>query len=603
MKLLSSLIKDQIRQAVKTEYNQEIKEVNIEFFKGPNFGHFSTSISFELSKILKKNPKEISENIIKAILDNEPSYYEKITSINGFINFYFTKEYILENLLENFERKTFGKGEMFINQKVVVEYTDTNPFKQFHIGHFMTNSIGESIFRLISSQSAEVKNVCYSGDVGIHVAKCIYSILGKIESRQYSLEDFLSLNNNKTIEELNSSYVEGSKLYEDIIHKERIQQLNTLIFKISQKFPESQGINTVNEYQGDYEKMYNAEIIEKIYDKGLQESKNNFNQIYEKLGTNFTAQIFESTTSEIGAKIIYDSLGTSTKTPIFERSDGAIIWDGKKHNRNVQVLVNSKGNPTYTTKDIGLNMLKETTFKPDLSIILTAREQEFYFKDLIEIFKQLGFKANTIHIPHGEFRNKGGKMSSRTGDLVTMDEIVHQIRQEILINFSSKRDEEFLERISEKVAISCLKYLILKNSLGSNIIYDAKTVSDLTGNTGAYLLYTYARISSVLNKAGIFEFTNNVFESSLISEIEAELLVKCLMFNDTVAKAAKEFSPVDIATYAHDLAKAFNFYYSENKIIVEDEKLRDLRLMICLITKEIMNQSLYLLGIESIENL
>jgi len=110
-------------------------------------------------------------------------------------------------------------------------------------------------------------------------------------------------------------------------------------------------------------------------------------------------------------------------------------------------------------------------------------------------------------------------------------------------------------------------------------------------------------LNSVLNKAGAFEFTNDNLEISLISELEAELLVKCLMFNDIVNKAAQEFSPVDIATYTHELAKLFNFYYSENKIISDDNKLQELRLTICLIVKEIMNQSLYLLGIESIDNL
>jgi arginyl-tRNA synthetase len=603
MNLLSSLVKEKIKSAIEIGFNHKIDKVNLELFKGSSFGHFSTSISFELSKKLKKSPKEISEKIVQTIIEIEASEFEKITNINGFINFYFTKEFILENLLENLKNESFGKGNLYENQKVVVEYTDTNPFKEFHIGHFMTNSIGESIFRLVSSQSANVDNVCYSGDVGIHVAKCIYSILSKIESKQYSIQDFISLSNEKTIEELNSSYVDGSKLFENDSDKENIKQLNTLIFQISQKFPKSQGIELVNKYSGDYENIYDKQLVEKIYDKGLQESLKNFNKIYDKLGTNFSAQIFESTTSEIGAKIVFDSLGGLDKGPIFEKSDGAIIWDGKKYDRNVQVLINSKGNPTYTTKDIGLNMLKEKLYKPDLSIILTAREQEFYFKDLVEIFKQLGFKANTIHIPHGEFRNKGGKMSSRTGDIVTMNEIIQQIRQEILINFSSKKDEEFLERISEKVAISCLKYLILKNSLGSNIIYDPKTISDLTGNTGAYLLYTFARLNSVLNKAGSFEFTNDNLEISLISELEAELLVKCLMFNDIVNKAAQEFSPVDIATYTHELAKLFNFYYSENKIISDDNKLQELRLTICLIVKEILNQSLYLLGIESIDNL
>jgi arginyl-tRNA synthetase len=595
MNLTSNQLIDIFKNSINKEFELEIEKIPFEIYKGDKFGHFSTSISFEIAKIIKIKPTEVAEKIRNSILNNDKknSVISKIENINGFLNIYLDLSFLLEKLTLKLNEKNFGKGELYKNKTFVVEYTDTNPFKQFHIGHFMTNAIGESVFRLISSQSAKTYNVCYSGDVGVHVAKCIYGVLDNIESKVYSLNDFLNFSNSKTIEELNNSYVTGSKLFQDNNHTEKIKELNTLIFKISQKFPKSQNIEIVNNYKFDNRYNFDEKIIEKIYDKGLQESKSELKSICEKLGTKFHNFYYESTTSEIGAKCVNES-------NIFEKSEGAIIWDGKKFGKNVQVLINSKGIPTYGCKDIGLNLLKEQVYQPNVSIILTAREQEFYFKDLTEIFKQLGLKSNTIHVPHGEFRNKNGKMSSRTGDIISLDEVINEIKQEILINFSSKKDEKFLNEISEKIAISCLKYLILKNSTNSNIIYDPKTITEISGNTGAYLLYTYARINSVLKKAGAFTFE---YKDQEIQSKELDLLIRCLMYDEAVSKATLELSPVILATYLHDLAKNFNSFYNDCKIISNNEDERDLRLLICSFIKEIFDNGLYLLGIESIENL
>jgi len=594
---LSEQITQLLTQVIEREFQIKLTKINLELYKGANFGHYSTSVCFELAKHMGKSPRDIGEVITNKIFENKQNElsFEKIENINGFFNFYFSDEHLFSFLKDLLNNKKFGTGDSFKNKKVIVEYTDPNPFKQFHMGHFMTNALGESIFRLILSQGAVASNLCYSGDVGIHVAKTIFGLLSKVESNEYSLEDFLNFTNKKTIEQLGESYVLGSSLYTEEDNKNKIQDLNNLIFTISQKLAKQQNIEIVNRYS--YSKDFDYQTIEKIYDKGRNESIIYFKSIYSKLGSNFTELYFESTTGEFGSKYVKES-------PIFEESEGAIIWDGKKHNRNVQVLINSRGNPTYSAKEIGLNILKKIKYNPDISIICTAREQEFYFKDLIEIFKQLGFTQETIHLPHGELRNKNGKMSSRTGDIVTMDDIINQIREEVLINFSSKKDQDFLESISEQIAISSLKYLILKNSTGTNIIYDPKSVSDLTGNTGAYLLYTFARASSVIKKAGVFSEANVKTLTDLNSNpIEKELLVKALMFNEAVSKAAVEYSPVILATFLYDFAKAFNHFYNEVKIIDSENDIKDLRLFITLVSKEILEKGINLLGMKPLENL
>ena len=592
--LLSEVIKNSLLHIIHDEFGLKNIKINLETYKNPNFGHYSTSVCMEVSRHIGKTPLETAEILIEKINSKniEGLFFEKVVNLNGFINFYLRQDSVFLYLKNLIKDGNLGKGDFYKGKKVVLEYTDPNPFKQFHMGHFMTNALGESVYRLIQQQGAEAVNVCYSGDVGIHVAKTIYNILEKIENKEYSLQDFLNFNNKTTIEQLGDSYVKGSASYQDEEEKVKIQDLSNLIFKISQKLAKEQNIEPSIKYKDSLYFKYDE--VEKIYDKGREESIKYFNQVYKKLGTNFKELFFESVTGELGFDIVKNN-------NIFEESDGAIIWDGKKFGKNVQVLINGRGNPTYSTKEIGLNLLKKAKYNPDLSIIFTAREQEFYFNDLIEIFKQLGFTQETIHIPHGELRNKSGKMSSRTGDIVTLDEILNQIKQEIIINFSSKKDQNFLESISDKIAIASLKYLILKSSIGSNIIYDPKSITDLTGNTGSYLLYTYARTCSLIKKSEVFEF--ELEENFPLNESEKQILIKALMFNEILKKYAEELSPSILANYLFEISKDFNYFYNENKIINEDKDTQDLRVFLTILVNKILESGLFQLGIQPLENL
>ena len=590
--ILSDKLKLELIKITENHFQINIQNPNLEIYKGEKFGHFSTSLAYELAKKVGKKPTDVADILIKEIDEKTEIgiYFSKIENINGFINFYLTDEFLIETLQDQVHKNFLGKGNYFENKKIMVEYTDPNPFKLFHIGHFMTNALGESVYRLIDNQGGKTINVCYQGDVGIHIAKTIYGLLHFIKEENYTLEDFLKFKTAKTIEEFGKAYVYGSKMYENEEERVKIQDLNNLIFTISQELPEKQGVPIINEYQKS--KFFEFEKIRKIYEKGRQDSLDYFEEIYQRLGTSFQDYFFESVTGEIGTKIIKES-------PLFKESDGAIIWNGKEIGHNVQVLINSFGIPTYGAKEIGLNLLKKEKYNPDLSIVCTAREQEFYFKDLIEIFKQLGFSQETIHLAHGELRLTSGKMSSRTGEVITLDEIIDQIKEHIIINFSSKKDQKFLEKISEKIAISSLKYLILKNSIGSNIIYDPEKITDLNGNTGSYLQYTYARCQSVLKKAGIFNFKSY----SQLTNMERDILVNFLIFSEVTKKAALEYSPSTLATYLFETAKKFNHYYDQNKILDENEEIKEFRLFLCYINSYILKKGLTLLGMEPLEEL
>lgn len=592
--IISEKIKLEIKEIIKSLYQIDVEKIPLDFYKGSNFGDFSTSIAFELSKRVGKNPHNLADILIEEIVKKSDCEFEKIENVNGFINLYLSSQYLLKYIKDMVNNDIYGKGDLYKGKKVLVEYTDPNPFKLFHIGHFMTNALGESCSRIIKNQGAEVYNLCYQGDVGIHIAKTIYGLLQFINSGKYTIDEFLNFSNSDTIKEVGDAYVVGSQKYNNSEEsKENIQDLNNLIFTISQKLALEQGIEKHNTYKPSL--FFQKDIIEKIYDKGRKESLIYFENIYSKLGTKFDELFFESSTAEIGSKVVSES-------NLFEKSEGAIIWDGKKYdNHNVQVLINKFGIPTYGAKEIGLNLLKKQKYNPDLSLIFTAREQEFYFKDLIKIFDLLKFGQKTMHFPHGELRLKTGKMSSRTGEVITLEEIIDQISKHIVINFSSKKDTNFLELVSEKIAIGSLKYLILKNSIGNNIIYEPDKVTDLNGNTGSYLQYTYARTQSLLKKGGIISIENS--DSIELDSTEKELLIKLSQLPDYAYKSAEELSPSTMATYTYEVAKTFNFFYNDHKILDENEVLKNKRLILTFFTSKCLERGLNLLGIPLLEEI
>jgi len=299
-----------LKALIKSEFNLNIEKINFDLYKSNNFGHFSTSISFEVAKHMGKSPNDVGDIIIKKLGEYlaSPLFFLEYKNLNGFINFYVPDSDLIYNprdLIFSSRGNQLGSGNSFEGKKVLVEYTDPNPFKQFHMGHFMTNALGECVFRLIKSQGAETNNLCYSGDVGIHVAKTIFGLLNKFENKEYSLEDYLNFSNKKTIEQLGEAYVLGSSLYQDEINKEQIQDLNNLIFTISQKYASKEGVEIVNKYE--HSGQFDFEKIEKIYDKGRTESIDYFKSIYKKLGSNFKELYFESTTGEFGSKFVKES--------------------------------------------------------------------------------------------------------------------------------------------------------------------------------------------------------------------------------------------------------------------------------------------------------
>jgi arginyl-tRNA synthetase len=516
-------------------------------------GDYTTNAALTSAKELGKTPREVASLLAEYIENHKPRGLEVIEIAGpGFINFRLSKDYFKTKVGEIIEKGSdFGKTEVFSGEKVIVEHTDPNPFKEFHIGHLMPNVIGSTIARLFEWNGAEVKQANYQGDVGMHVAKAVWAM------KQGITQD---------------AYVAGNKAFEeDEALKKEITEINKKIYDRSD------------------------EEINKLYDEGRKASLEYFESIYDKLGTKFDYYFFESETAPVGKKLVEENIGE-----IFEESDGAVVFHAEKYDPSLhtRVFINSEGLPTYEAKELGLAKIKFEKYPYTRSIVVTANEIKEYFRVLLAAMHYVlpHLADKTKHLPHGLLRLPTGKMSSRTGNITPAITLIEDVKKVI---------EEKGNTATDEIAVAAIKYMILKQAIGGDIVFDFDKSISIEGDSGVYLQYAYARASSVIAKmkAG----TSVEFKKTSEPEVEEEVsrLEKLLYrFPEIVERAGKEYAPHYITTYLIEIAGAFNSFYAHNQIInPDDEKKTTERISITEATRQILKNGLTILGIPVLERM
>ncbi len=552
----------QIAEKIKNVIDDALKELDITardiLLEHPtelSHGDYSTSVAMIAAKGAKQDPRKLAVQIVEHLAGKEDEDIERIEVAGpGFINFHLSKSFYKNTLNEILKEKdNFGKNESLVGKKIMVEYTDPNPFKAFHIGHLMSNTIGESISRIIAFSGAEVKRANYQGDVGPHVAMAVWAL----QEGRGSLD---------TPEGLGKAYAHGAKMYKEG-KQEEIDAINRAIYKQDDK------------------------SINAIYEKGRIVSLDYFETLYKMLGTTFDYSFFESETAQNGSEIVKRHVGK-----VFEESDGAIVFKGEKYNNKLhtRVFINSQGFPTYEAKEIGLAYAKSDVFDFDTSITITGNEIDAYFEvvktALGEIDKTLAQKIR--HVSHGMMKLPSGKMSSRTGDVVTAEALINEVQKAVL-EIETEREIKDKEKNAEIIAIAALKYMILRQATHKDIIYDLKRSLSFEGDSGPYLQYAYTRATSVLektNKKDIQEVYENRKETTLLEK-------HIYRFPEVVAEARERLEPHHVTTYATELAGAFNSFYAREKIIAGENEAYNLALTRAV--QIILKNSLHLLGINA----
>lgn len=549
------MIEEEIKKLIEKAIGAKAPGFSVEVPADKSHGDYSSNVALVLAKKINKNPKELAEEIKNKIKSDLFSRIE--IAGPGFINFFVKDEVFLDGIKKI--DKNFGKNAELKKQKIIIDYTDANLFKEFHIGHLMSNAIGESLSRIFEFEGAEVKRVCYQGDVGMHVAKAIY---GKMENSSLSW---------------GKAYALGDEMYRTSAESnEKIIVINKKIYKRSDK------------------------SINKLYDEGKKQSLKHFAEIYKMLGTKFDELIFESLVYDLGKKIVEEGL----KSGVFEKGEnGAIIFNGEKYGLHTRVFINSEGLPTYEAKDLGLAEFKYKNYKYSRSLIVTANEQNEYFKVMLEAMKQVLPKLaeKTMHLGHGMLRLPGGKMSSRTGKVIKGDFLIKQV--ESLIEQKIK-DRDFTDaekkEIAQKVAVGAIKYSILKQSIGSDIIFDFDKSISFEGDSGPYLQYSYTRAKSVLGKAkqeGVRASFKKVPEK--ITQLEKTMHY----FPEVILKASQNYQPNIIVLYLTELASGFNSYYAKNKIVDKSDEFSPYKVALTNAFSIVMKNGLWLLGIETLNKM
>jgi arginyl-tRNA synthetase len=569
------------RSLVSFGVPKDFLDIQVEHTSDFDFGDYSTNVAMILVKSLgatAKSPYDLAEKIVKKIQEElsltKSEMFEKVQAVQpGFINFHLSRNTFSENIAEINEKKVwYGKNTKLWNKKFIIEHTNLNPFKPFHIGHLVNNAVGESISRLYEFQDAKITRASYGGDVGLHVAKAVWGMLELKNDTPYEGSPF------QRVEFLGKAYALGSEKYEsDSNAQEKIKEINKKIFQKSD--PE----------------------INEAYDWGREASLKYFQDVYSRLNSRFDYHFYESEVAEEGKMIVE----TYLERGVFLKSEGAIIFPGEKFGLHNRVFITSEGLPTYEAKELGLTKKKFELHDFDYSIVVTANEQDDYFKVVLKAIEQIypEVASRTMHISHGMLRFSTGKMSSRKGNVITGESLLQEVYN-MVIEKMKERDmtEAEQKEIAEHVSLAAIKYSILRQSIGKDIIFDPEKSISFEGDSGPYLQYAYVRARSILAKAHDEKISSDSkarAEKSDVSLVERLLL----RFPEIVERSAVEYSPSSIATYLIQLAGEYNSYYAKNKIVDAKDPESPYRIALTEAVSWVIKNGLHLLGIKAPEKM
>lgn len=525
---------------------------------------YATNVALAAAKDLGKKPVEVAEEIASKLREAALPMIESVSVAGpGFINIALVPSFFAETIARILsDGEGWGSNASREGDRVIVEYTSPNLFKPLHVGNLMANIIGESVRRLVGALGAKVVRVNYVSDIGLTVAKGVWG-LKKIGS------------DGSDIGKLGEAYLAGSAAYdEDVAAKDEIDAINRAL------------------YAGD-DRELNA-----LREKGTATSFVHLMELCRMLGTEkFDLVLKESESGPIGRDIVRSHI----EDGIFEESDGAIVFRGEKYGLHTRVFINSAGLPTYEAKDVGVAKLKQDRAPFDQSIVVTGAEQREYFrvvnKAIEEVFPNL--RQKLMHIPNGFLTLPSGKkMSSRKGGVLTGESVLEELVSRTAEK-SAGRELADARRTHEQVATAAIKYVILKQALGKNVIFDMEQSLSFEGDSGPYLQYAYVRTASILRKAkeeGVAPDAHGAHGAPFDLE---RLLIR---FPEAVERAAGEYEPHHVAQYLTELAGEFNSWYASSKVLDGTDEA-PYKLAIVEAVGQTLKNGLYLLGIQAPEQM
>ena len=567
-------VKQEIIAALNASLEELTKEkINflVEKPENESFGDYSSNIALVASKILKKNPLELAESI-----KNKLSKIENVEQIElakpGFINFWLSKEYLLNNLQEVLNKKDYSSKPQNLNKKVVVEYSSPNIAKPFTVGHLRSTIIGSAIANLLQANGWKVYRDNHLGDWGTQFGKQIYAI------KTWGDEEKIEKSENP-VKELVALYIK--------FHEE------------AEKNPELE--EKAREW---FKKLENGDTeARRLWKKCVEWSLKEFKTIYEKLDVKFTENNGLGYGESFFEDKIKDILDELNSKKLLRESEAAKLAFFDKDKYPPLMIMKKDGATLYATRDLATDKFRLKEHGRDVVIINEVGiEQNLYFRQLFEIEKMLGWvkEGQRIHIKHGHYRFKDEKMSTRKGNTIWLEEVLAEA-----VKKAQKLGSEN-QKVAEQVGIGALKWNDLKRSSHLDIIFDWNEILNMQGDSGPYIQYTFARTQSVLAELKIkneklkIDWKLEIGNLKLQQE-ETSLLRALNRFTEVVEEAGEKFAPNLLCNYLFDLAQKFNLFYQKHKIIGSENE--DFRLALTRATGIIIKNGLNLLGINAPERM
>ena len=566
MKDFKQIIAEEIEKA--TNINKEKILENIGVPKDTSNGDYAFPC-FILAKELKKSPVAIAEEIKEKISQNLENIKEisEVSAVNGFLNFKLNKNQITQEVIDEFdtEKENFGSQKQEKPQNIVIDYSAPNIAKPFHIGHLRSTVIGQALYNIYKYLGYNVTSINHLGDYGTQFGKLIEGY--KRWGAEYDIE-------NNPIDELMQIYVRINNLCKE--DESVLEECRNNFKKLEDGDP------------------YCVEIWKKFRELSLKE----FDKVYDILGVKFDSLNGEAFYSDKMPEVIE----TLKKAGKLEESEGAQVVN-LGDDMPPCLIIKSNGSTTYATRDLAAIMYRARTYDYDKAIYVTSYEQILHFKQVFATAKYLGldekYTNGLVHVPFGMVLLKTGKMSTREGKVIKLEDLLNEAIEKSKEIIDKKNPElENKEDVAKKVGVGAIIFNDLSNSRIKDEIFDWDIMLNFNGETGPYVQYTTVRAKSVLEKAGYIPNAKEVNVEKLNDKDSQKIINQLYNFNSILKNVTEKEEPSILARYLVDLAQNFSSFYNNCHIITEDKEMQDARLYITYMVKTVLEKGLNLLGIQ-----
>jgi arginyl-tRNA synthetase len=565
---MQKILKNIIQKGISNLWSeQKIAPADISISYPPDqFGDYSCNIALQLAARLKLKPQEVADQLKRQIEETQDfkKYFSRVDVAGpGFLNFYFSSDYLhatVKKIIE--EKETYGKDDS--GAKVMVEYSQPNTHKEFHVGHLRNVILGSTLVNVLRKAGYAVTAANYIGDTGSHVAKCMWGL-------------------KKFHAEVDWDKVENKAEFLGKVYSEAVQQI------ADNKQYEAE----FKALQNDFERG-NSELV-RLWQQTRQFCLDDFKQLYTMLGVVFDVYFFESEEELVGKQM----LGELLKNKLIKQSEGAVIADLNEAGLGVLVLQRKDGAALYGLKDIPLAIKKFKEYDIEKSIYIVDVRQSLYFQQIFTILRAMGFQEELVHIGYDFVTLKGGEgMSSRKGNVVPAREFLEKMKAEVALKFpNAPRPEE--------ISLGAVKFFMLKHSSRTIVEFDMEESISLSGATGPYVQYAHARIASILRKAekmGTEFFGAGI--NLLKEEKELAVIRHLARFPELIAELAQSYEVHKLPYYAIELADKFHSFYHACKVLDEHApELTASRLELVQAAKIVLAETLRLMGVSAPEKM